>query len=133
LNEAALRERVQFWAATLGPLGVGHFTITNVSIVDEPDPNEEAKASIELSGHYDECEFRFARSFVENCSRQELDQSIVHEWLHAAWRDHDMIFEVLEKRLSPSAYDDFMLRQVHETEGIIDRVSRTIIALYNAK
>lgn len=126
-----LRKKITYWTEYLAPLGLSHFRITEISIVDMAD--EDAKATIEVSIHYDECVFRFDRAFIDTCGEHDLNQAIIHELLHACWRDLDMAMESAEHWMPPLSYEDFRDRERHEVEGLIDRISRTILMLHDIR
>lgn len=127
-----LAKRVERWQNLLSPLGVGHFRITAVHLVEHAPHNPRAKASVWCPSHYDNAEFWFTYELLESCDEQELDETIIHEWLHVAWRDMDEALEAVEKWMPDSTYEDFESVIDHEREGLIDRTARALYALHNA-
>lgn len=124
-----LRRRIQFWQKQLPELGVGHWWIDRIGIVDAPFGRENAKAAVWYSDQYDRCVFEFSHE-VANGDPREIDRTIIHEWLHVALRDHDKAVESLEGFLSPQSWEVADDRINHEKEGVIDRLAFLIERLH---
>lgn len=127
INEQQLDRRVRKWQKRLMPLGVAHFEIVYVEISDEIQGHANRQAEVSVERHYDNCGFEFKREFLDECSPSDLDQAIVHEWLHVAMRDHDNALEEVENWMPEKAYDAWHTHVLHEREGFVDRVA-TLIA-----
>ncbi len=125
-----LAERVEEWQHRLALLGVGHFRITSVTIDDETPAGPHAQASAQMSTSYDNVRMWFKHDYIEVCGERDLDETIVHEWLHVAMRDFDSAIDAVEAWMPKQTYDAFEERVDHEREGVVDRVSRTIVAFY---
>lgn len=126
-----LAQRVEAWQKRLAPLGIGHFRILAVHVVDQTPGGARANASVFTPSDYDSAEFWFKYDYVEECNEQELDETIIHEWLHVAFRDLDDALEVVESWMPEATHNDFENRIDHEREGVIDRLARLIYALHN--
>lgn len=117
-----LRRRIQFWQKQLRELGVGHWHIDRITLTDAPFGREGAKAAVWFSDDYDRCTFEFAHSLIEE-GEWEVDRTIIHEWLHVAFRDYDKAYESLEGLVAPPVWDAAEDRIDHEKEGVIDRLA----------
>lgn len=127
-----LAERIERWQKVLSPLGIGHFRIESVDIADETPSHCGANATARLYRHYDSVQFWFTHDFLDDCTEQRLDEVIIHEWLHVAWRDYeDVTDRAGEAWMSPQAAKDFSESLEHEQEGLIERHARLIYALHN--
>lgn len=121
-----LAERVEEWQDRLRWLGIGHWRIDAVHVDDETPGGPHANATVRASYHYQSCEFWFKHEFVDNANDAELDETIIHEWLHVAMRDFDRAVESIEDQLSCSVREVWESRVDHEREGLIDAVARQI-------
>lgn len=128
ISPVNLAKRTERWKHRLAPLGVSHFEIDSVTITDDVPGADRAQAAVQVSRHYDSCRFFFNEEFIEECTSDELDQTIIHEWLHVAWRDLEEATSRVEDWMPPRYYDDFDERITHEMEGLIERLARTIWA-----
>lgn len=126
-----LAKRVERWQHRLALLGVSHFQF-DVHLADElPGERRDADACVQVSGQYDTCSFWFRWSFIENCTAAELDQTIIHEWLHVAFRDFDDALEAAEGWMPPRTFEDYDAKVNHEREGIVERLARQLWAFYS--
>ena len=134
LTPTQLAKRVEKWRGRLQHLGVGHIRIECVTLCDETPGGPQAKATVQPSREYDSAHFWFTRDFIENCQEHELDETIIHEWVHVAMRDYDTAIEsdVVEDHLAPAAHDAWVDRVDHEREGVVDRVARQIYSFWLA-
>ncbi len=122
-----LATRVEKWGKKLAPLGVGHWSIESVCISEL----EESRATVETSKNYDECWWDFDVTFLKECQAHELDQVIIHEWVHVAMRDLDnLVYDTAERWLPEEAFQDFRENLLHEREGHVDRVSKALTQLH---
>ncbi len=126
----ALVRRIEAWQQRLAHLGIGHFRIVAVHLTDETPGGRYAKAAVQASTDYDTCEFWFALEHLEGCTERDLDETIIHEWLHVAWRDFDGVVDSVEPWMPKATYADFDDRIHHECEGLIERLARSIAAFY---
>lgn len=135
ITEQELADRVQEWGFWLADLGVSHFRINDVSMnEDSPSDDPDAIASVITDDKYDSCEFWFSKAQVENWTEEELDETIIHEWLHVAMRDYDQAVDGMFSYYVPTnVYYESTRRLIHEREGIIERLARTLLAFYNQK
>ena len=123
-----LEPYVKRWQRRLAPLGVGHWTIKRVDIVDSDDFHAEARCSTV----YDYVFFRFSRDWLETAEIDEIQVTIIHEWLHVAWRDYEAVELDLRKQLGPVAEDLVKSRFDHEREGLIQRIAETIFVVHSS-
>lgn len=127
----ALAQRVEKWGKKLAPLGVAHFYIDSIHITDETPGGPRAKATVQASQNYDHCTFWFQDDFLTHCSGDELDHTIIHEWLHVAMRDFDRSLDAVEKWMPEATYGDFEDTVDAEREGLVDRVAHTLFLAFN--
>lgn len=125
-----LARRVEKWKERLEKLGVAHFRINAVHIVDETPGGQHAEASVQVSESYDNATFWFTWEFLDDCDEYALDVTIVHEWMHVAMRDWDRSLECVETWMPKATYADFEDRMGHEREKLVERMARTIVGLY---
>lgn len=128
MTENQLRRRIESWQAHLAPLGLDHWRIDSVTI-ESDDAN---RASVQVARMYDSCHFHFDPEFLAEADDQELDEVIIHEWVHVAMRDWDQAIEAIEGELSPASKWQWNDRMHHEREGLVDHIARQIYASYNA-
>ncbi len=133
ITEEELADRVEFWQSRLDDLGVMHWRVQNVLIKDTTPGGDSAAASVWFSSTYDTCEFYFQRVYLEDVDQERLDETIIHEWLHVAWRDLDTAVESAEKWFTEAAWEDFQARFNHEREGAIERTARALYVSYRAE
>lgn len=126
-----LAKRVETWQKRLGSLGLGHWRFSLV-LCDQTPGGPLAKASAEVSHAYDTVTFYFTHEFLEDADDRDLDECILHEWVHVAMRDLDAAIEEADDFLSAASLTLWTDRVGHAREGLVDRLSRQIYALYNA-
>lgn len=127
----ALAERVEMWAKRLAPLGIAHFQIDAVHVDEATPGGPHAKAAVQCSRDYDHCTFWFKREFLDYCSGDELDQTILHEWVHVAMRDYDRTLEVVERWMPEATYEDFDSIVNSEREGLVDRLAHALFLAFS--
>lgn len=135
LSPIDLAERVELWQHRLAPLGVTHWRIERIVIGDADalgEASENANASAIRSKSYDSVTFFFLSEYVEEATEKQLDETIVHEWLHVYGRDLDELHTRVETWMPEATYDDFKDNWHHLREGEVERMARLIVALYNA-
>jgi len=125
-----LAQRVEFWRDRLVPLGLTHWRIERVSVVAETPNGQSANASVQPSHTYDSVFFWFKEEFLQEASKRQVDETIIHEWMHVLMRDLDQAVEAVEDELSPASERQWAERIGHEREGLVDRLARTIYLLY---
>lgn len=125
-----LAKRVERWQQTLAPLGVSHWRIGAVTVTDDVPGQPDSQAAVQPSHDYDSVRFWFLEEFVDSATERELDEAIIHEWMHVAMRDFDAAVLWAEDSLAPAALSAWEDRIHHEREGIIDRLARLIYALH---
>lgn len=99
------------------------------TIVDDME-DEQASAGVKPSSYYDHCWMRFQKTWLENADERELDETIIHEWLHVSWRDMTDAIEQIEPELGLGQRLSWHARIEHETEGIIERTARALYDFY---
>lgn len=124
-----LAKRVERWGKRLAPLGVAHFEFT-VTTCDEVPPDGSGQAAAWVSSDYDAVKFYFQNDYVEESSEDQLDQTIVHEWLHIAMRDFDNVTELVETWMPEATYTQWEQMLKHEREGVVDRIATLIVQLH---
>jgi len=129
----ALAERVEEWQGRLGSLGVGHFFIDEVTLVDETPGGPGAVATVQASRDYEHCHWWFRWSYLENCSSDALDQTILHEWVHVAMRDLDRTMDQVEKWMPEATYELYSDLLDSERESLVDRLAHTLFVAFNGR
>lgn len=130
MKRKALKKRVEFWQAKLAELGVSHWRMDSLSIVDECPSGPHAAASVNYPDDYDSFELQFKREHLKYASKQRIDEDIVHELLHLTWRDMEEATECVETWMPKATYADWDERVRHEQEGLIERMARLIVRLH---
>lgn len=126
-----LTDRVWYWIDVLEPMGLSHWRI-DIEIVDLPDGEASSAAAVRFSPSYDSAWMEFAEEAFFEKSDDEQDEIIVHELLHIVWRDiNDAVYEP-EYLFGKPAWTAFTSRYDHESEGVIDRTARAIVAAHRA-
>lgn len=129
-----LAKRVEAWGKRLSALGVAHFDITRITIGDEsPSGDSSAKATVQVHNFYDNCSFWFDADELDRMEEDELDMTIIHEWLHVGFRDFEAAIAASKDWLPVRTIEDFEERLNHEREGLIDRLARAMFQLYSGK
>lgn len=132
ISDAALGDRVRLWQQRLAPLGVAQWRIEKIIIGGTaPSGSEDAHASAGVSSSYESVRFFFDDTFIAGCSRNELDETIVHEWLHVFGRDLDEVRERVKRWMPEMTFEDYTDTYTHAREGEIDRLARFIVYLFN--
>jgi hypothetical protein len=137
ITPVQLAERVEAWQKMLTSLAIGHYRITQVTLTDQvPDglhsTSGMAEAAVGISNNYDDVHFSFNSEFVEDATEQELDEAIVHEWIHVGWRDLDRALSDTEKWMPEATADAWSENIHHIREGIVDRTARQLYAFHRA-
>src|SRR3954451_17356626 len=108
ITPVQLAERVEAWQKRLEPLGVGHFRIECVTLTDEvPGQSIDADAGVAANPDYDLARFYFNNDFLEQVDAQPLDETILHEWVHVAMRDHDNAIKLARPYFPDNAWQMF--------------------------
>lgn len=121
-----LAKRVERWQQRLSALGVAHWEIKSVSMVDL----EDAQACVYTSDQYDSCRFYFDHDFLASCDARQLDHAICHEWMHVAMRDLDRFIEQFEHWMPVATYQDFEANLKRLRERHVDNVARALHAAH---
>lgn len=100
--------------------------------MDEVPGGPNSSASVRTSGYYDSCWMAFKRDELPDTITRGLDETIVHEWLHAAFRDFDDALATACTWMPDATWRDWNDRADHEREGIVERLARLIVALHSA-
>lgn len=133
ITPVQLAERVEAWQKRLAPLGVAHWTIEKVILCDETPSGPNANATVNTSPTYDYCTFWFRADYVEEATADELDNTIIHEWMHVAMRDLDEAIAAAEDQLSPGFRDAWEDRVGHEREGLVDRLALSLMLAHKRR
>lgn len=131
-----LQRKIALWQKRLALLGVSHWRFT-VKIVPNIEPqgsdpsDSDIAARATTSEVYDNVEFLFKASILDSKTEEELDELIVHEWLHVADRDRDEAEQAIMESLGPQAADAWEDRFWRLREGQVDRLARLIVLPYH--
>lgn len=132
LTPEEIAERVEAWKKRLDLLGISHWRLDEVILVDDGEmpggARADAAAAVFIPDRYDRCRFYFNNAYLDDASSADIDQSIVHEWLHVAMRDFDQALGVVEGWMPDQTYSDWEDRVNHEREGLVDRLAWQIVA-----
>lgn len=129
ITPVQLAKRVERWGKTLASLGVAHFEF-DVTIADEAPPEGGGgDAAVWVADDYDVLHFYFKHEYLQDCTEGQLDQTIVHEWMHVAMRDHDTMCKLVQDWMPPATYDTWLEALKHEREGLVDRLANVIVQL----
>jgi hypothetical protein len=131
-----LARRVEKWGNRLSLLGLAHWEITRVTLTDDMEEfggtNDGTRAVVIPSHQYDSATFVFNRDWLENevDEEYELDQVIIHEWLHCAMRSLDQAIESAQYELSAGARHHWDKRVNHERENLVERLAQQLWRLH---
>ena len=132
MTDKQLQRIVDTWRdKLLAPLGLSHWRI-EAKIVDVPFGDEQyadSDAAIGCADDYDHAFLHVKRSAAERLTERGLNEVIVHELLHAVWRDLDQAVDSIQDRLSPTEWNMWADRVRHEKEGVVDRLALAIVSL----
>lgn len=117
-----MAKRIEGWQKKLASLGVAHFEF-ELFLLEETPGGPNASATAQASRHYDKVVFTFRNDYVEEATDAELDQTIIHEWVHVAMRDLDHVLETPETWMPLQTYTDWEAAVDHEREGLVERLS----------
>lgn len=127
-----LAKRVEKWGKTLATLSVAHFEFELSISNEKPDSagNKYPQASVLIDPQYDKAWFWFYEDYLDCCTEDQLDQTIIHEWLHVAMRDFDFTMDLVETWMPEATYDSWEQTVTHEREGLVERLATTLFQLY---
>ena len=127
-----LTERIERWQRRLSMLGIDQFRIESVTQTDEIPAAKTAiaNAGVSVSENYDIVHFYFNTDFVSGASKQTLDETIIHEWLHVAFRDLDNTLSLVRPWMPEATFDMYDDQLFHIRESLIDRLARALYALH---
>lgn len=129
ISPIELAERVQLWQQRLPLLGISHWRIQRVTVGGDDGRNANATAGV--SPHYDFVYFYFNSDWLEEVgSMQELDETIVHEWVHVAGRDVDEVQSLVEDWMPRATWTMYHDAYHHAREGEVDRFAKQIVNLF---
>lgn len=97
---------------------------------DMPGLHNDAYACVQASPQYSNCRFFFNRTFLDAAGSDDLDETIIHEWLHVAMRDFDRALEVPERWMPDATYEQWTERVTEEREGFIDGLAKALLTLH---
>lgn len=133
MTDDQLHKRVKKWRKRLTYLGVGHFRIISVEIVEEVPGADGSIAGVGVNSQYDQCRFWFTQKFLDGVTEQELDETIIHEWIHVSMRDFDeLTTKMREEWLPDHILEQYNGVELHHREGFIDRMARQLYAFHSA-
>ena len=120
-------KRVEAWQQALPWLGMTHWTVEAVSM---EDMEQHSLASVTPSSDYDRVWFTFDNTFVDECFEDDridrLDQVIIHEWVHVAFRDYYRAIVMVEDQLSDPMIANWKDAMEHANEALVDRLARQL-------
>ena len=125
-----LEKRVKFWQKELKFLGLSHWRIDGVGIVDEVPDNPTSVACVQTAHLYDNFRMWFQSDYVAYADKDDLDETIIHELIHVAMRGIDRTYESVEDWMPKAAYNDYMNTVMLEREAFVERITRTLFQMY---
>lgn len=130
-----LARRVEKWAKIMVELGLAHWRIEQITLTDEM-PNDgdgkgSANASIYVASTYDSMHIYFRNSFLEEASDRKIDETIVHELVHAAMRDIDEAINAADDFFSAASLDIWHERVDDARERLVENLARLIVRLHH--
>lgn len=97
----------------------------HISIVD--DVADGGAASCSASKHYDSMWLEFEKKWLRQASDEEIDKVILHELLHAVFRDFDhFVHDGTSQFFGEPHLSVFQEGYVHELEGVVEKLARTL-------
>ena len=130
LTTTELAERIEAWQQRLAPLGIAHFRIDAVVTTDDVPGKPFSHAGVTVATDYDNCTFYFNCDYVDGASAKDLDETILHEWVHVAMRDLNNATNLAREWLPDATWTTFDENLDHHKETLTDRVARALYALY---
>lgn len=125
-----LAERVETWQERLAPLGLSAWKFS-VHTRDVVPGTPNSQASVTSAENYDSAAFYFRHDFLEGADDEELDITIIHEWLHLLFRDFDNAIELVQPWMPDATYDTFDENIRQRREGVIERLARALYAFHS--
>lgn len=123
-----LGERVEAWQNRLTLLGVAHFRIVEIVLSDDVPGWDGANAGVSVSEDYDRVTFYFDNNYVEGATGKQLDETILHEWVHVAMRNLNNATNLAREWLPEATWGMFDANLDHHKETLVDRVARQLYA-----
>lgn len=120
-----LAARVRHWRAVLR---LDHWEF-DVEVVDRFEDSDEAFARCRPEDYYDKATLIFRRDWLTEADQQDLDETVVHELLHAYMRNFDHAIERVNDQLAPGVRDLWEESVRHERENVVERLSSLIVSL----
>lgn len=121
-----LAKRIEAWQTHLTPLGLAAYRIESVSTTDL----EGHLANVTPASDYDSVWFEFDNGFVDQCYVEgdfdKLDQIILHEWVHVAFKDYYRAIQMVEDQLSDPMIAGWKDVLEHANEALVDRMARQL-------
>lgn len=129
MTEPQLKARVRFWQNKLALLGLSIWRF-DICVIDGTPTGVKgpAAAAIDRMDHYDSASIEFVREEIAELTASEIDQVIVHELLHAAFRDFEEAIHLVDGVLPATAWTIWDNALDHELEALIERLARTLVA-----
>jgi hypothetical protein len=128
ITNVQLAERVEEWQQRLSLLGVAHFRIAEVVTTSDVPGWAESNAGVSVAEDYDTVTFYFDDRYVEGATAKQLDETILHEWVHVAMRDLNNATSLAMPWMPSQTWSTFDRNLDHHKETLVDRVSRQLYA-----
>ncbi len=124
-----LQQRVRYWQHKLRM----HSWDFDVRLADATSSHRsDALATCSPHDHFASSTIEFTHQLFSAESERNPDEVIVHELLHALFRDYDKAARTLEDRLGYAIEELFHDRLLHEEERLVDHLARVLVALDKA-
>lgn len=136
ISSIELAERCEEWQQRLSSLGIAHWRIACVTITDNV-PSDTASgvsyAGVVIDENYDTLRLYFNADFVEGATAKELDEVILHEFVHVAFRDLNNAIDLAKPWFPEAAWDTYDDNLEHKKESITERFARQLYAFAKPK
>lgn len=129
ISDTELAERVEAWQQRLSLLGIAHFRIRAITMTDEVPGWADSHAGVSVDTDYDTVQFYFDNSYVEGATDKQLDETILHEWVHVAMRDLNNATNLARDWFPQGTWRTYDENLDHHKESLVDRMARQLYAL----
>lgn len=90
-------------------------------------------AAVQVDPKYDKAWWYFHDEYLSDCEEYQLDQTIIHEWLHVAMRDLDFSLGLVETWMPEATYKSWEQTVDHEREGLVERLATLLYQAHTGR
>jgi hypothetical protein len=128
ITDVELAERIEEWQQRLELLGVAHFRIRAVTMTDDVPGWADSNAGVSVDVDYDTVTFYFDNRYVEGSTAKQLDETILHEWIHVSMRDLNNATNLAKSWMPEQTWSTFDENLDHHKETLVERLARQLYA-----